>query len=216
MLIKHTTTLSFLLSLLIITLTLPACTTDDDDTLSQAQIDATRSILSGDIVVSAHATVNGVDKTLLDSGAPAKFSLSPADPSTTIHLYQNNFQLGKMPFPISLGIDLTISPLLSLESGMFSESGWVRFHGRRGVISITGQLPATTVDTTQSGDGTTITGYVNINTREIQFNISYAMMNVEVAVPRQTIDPTRADNYEDEVRQYEDDLNQYKKDHHLE
>lgn len=202
----------------LLTLTLiaaaPSCKSDDDETLSEAEIEATREILNGDMVVSAHATVNGVDKTLLESGAPAKFTFEPAD-GTTIRLWQENFQLGKMPFPISLGIDLTISPLLSLESGKFSESGWVRFHGRRGVIATNGQRPDSTVDTSQSGDGTTVTGYVNLKTNEIQFNISYAMMNVEVAVDRQAIDPSRVENYEAEKEQYEKDLEQYKKDNHL-
>lgn len=192
---------------------LPGCKTDDDETLSEAERQAAVNTLKGDVVLSAKATVNGVDKTLLPSGAPALFTFEERDGGLT--MWQRDFRVGNMPFPINFGVELTVGPLLSFEKGDFSESGWVRFHGKRGKLSIDGNAPSSAVDETASGDGSTVTGYVNANTREVVLQISYALMTVEVVAERQAIDPSRVTNYEAEKEQYERDLEEYKKEHGL-
>ena len=192
---------------------LPGCKTDDDETLSEAERQAAVNALKGDMVLSAKATVNGVDKTLLPSGAPALFSFEERDGGLT--MWQRDFRVGNMPFPINFGVELKLSPLLSFEKGDFSESGWVRFHGKRGNLSIDGNAPSSAVDETASGDGSTVTGYVNARTKEIVLQISYALMTVEVVAERQAIDPSRVTNYEAEKEQYVRDLEEYKKNHGL-
>ncbi len=191
-----------------------ACKDDADATLTQAERNEAAEVLSGDMVVSAKASIGGVDKTLLDGGAPCKFRFDKTGDGE-MTLSQPDFQVGKMPFPLNFKIAVTLSPVLSLEKSDFPESGWVRFSGKRGVVSITGQMPDSAVDESAEGDGSTVTGFVNTKTREIQFQISYAMMTVEVNVPRQAIDPDRVANYEAEREQYEKDLEEYKKAHGL-
>lgn len=197
------------------TICVAGCGDDDNETLSEVEIEQAKELLNGDIVVSAHVSVNNVDKTLLPGGAPSKFTVTHGD-GDKLSLWQEDFQLGKMPFPIALGIDLTLGPVLSLEADDLKGEGWIRFYGKRGVISIDGKRPASTVDTNASGDGTTVTGYLNILTGEIQFQISYAMMVVELNAPRQELDPGRAANFEAEKAQYEKELEEYKKEHGLE
>lgn len=192
-----------------------SCETDDDEKLSDEEVEAALAILEGDLVVSSHVTVGGTDKTLLESGAPAKFTIERAG-GNRFNMWQDGFQLGKMPFPIGVGISVELVPVLSLESDDLKGNGWVRFYGKRGTISTDGSRPESAVDTNASGDGTTITGYLNVSTKEIQFRISYAMMTVELSAPRQIVDPSRAENFEQEKEEYEAELEKYKKEHGLE
>lgn len=189
-----------------------ACKDDTDDVLEQAQKDAATALLNGEMVVSAHTSINGADKTLLDGGAPCKFKFEP-DGDGQLKLSMEDFQIGKMPFALCFKIKLSLGPILSFEKNDFSESGWVRFSGKRGVISFGGPMPEKWEDDTVEGDGSTVTGYVNTETKEIQFELYYAAMNVVVSVKRQKIDPSRVANYETEKEEYEKALEEYKKEH---
>lgn len=203
------------LGLIALTTAFNGCKSDDDETLSKEQADKAMAALQGDMVVSAKAKVNGVDKTLLESGAPCKFSFTKSG-DETMTVSQQDFKVGNMPFSICFKIEVSLTPIPSLEKSDFSGDGWVRLSGKRGRIGLNGQMPDTAVDTTiDKGDGSTLTGYVNAETGEIQMQVSYAMSNVSVDIPRQTIDPARVDNYEAEKEKYNSDLEEYKKSHGL-
>lgn len=203
------------IGLLTLTAAIGGCKSDDDETLSKEQTDKAMATLQGDIVVSAKARVSGVDKTLLDGGAPCLFSFAKSGEETMI-VSQEDFKVGNMPFSICFKIEVSLTPIPSLEKSDFSGDGWVRFSGKRGRIGLNGQMPDTAVDTTISkGDGSTLTGYVNTETREIQMQVGYAMSNVSVDIPRQAIDPARVGNYEAEKEKYNRDLDEYKKSHGL-
>lgn len=59
--------------------------------------------------------------------------------------------------------------------------------------------------------GSFIQGYYNVNTHQIQFVVSYNMMNVRSECFLQTIDKNRINNYAAEFEQYEKDLAEAKK-----
>ncbi len=190
------------------------CETDDKATLTEAELEAARAALSGPMVVSAKTVVNGADKTLLPGGAPAKFEFVPGA-GDQVTMWQDCLHIGNMPFSISLAIELRLAPVLSLEAADFPGGGWVRFSGRRGVVGYNVPRPSATVDTTTTGEGATVTGFVNVQTREIQFQIDYIAGTVQTVVERQAIDTSRVAVYDDELRQYEEDLKRYKEEHGL-
>ncbi len=192
----------------------PGCKTDDGAVLSEAELEAARAVLDGPMVVSAKTVVNGADKTLLPGGAPAKFEFVPGT-GDLVTMWQDSLHIGNMPFSISLAIELRLSPVLSLEAADFPGEGWVRFSGRRGVVGYNVRRPAVTVDTTTTGEGATVTGFVNVRTREVQLQIDYIAGTVQTVVERQVIDTSRVAAYDDELRQYEDDLKKYKEEHGL-
>ena len=187
------------------------CKSDDEATLSAAEIEAAQTTLNGDIVVSAHAWINGEDKTLLSSGAPIKLNFEKSD-GDKMNVWMDAIQIGSMPFTVYFGIVIEFAPLNSWEKGELTDDGWVRFSGSHGNISY-GARPSSPVDTTTDGDGSTMAGYVNTKTNEIQFTTSFTAMNVEISADRQDIDPSRVENYEAEKEQYEKDLEEYKKTH---
>ncbi len=187
------------------------CKSDDDATLSAAEIEAAKTTLSGDMVVSAHAWINGEDKTLLSSGAPIKINFEESD-GDKMNVWMNAIQIGSMPFTVYFGIVIEFAPLNSWEQSELTGEGWVRFSGSHGNINY-GAKPSSPIDTTTEGDGSTMAGYVNTKTKEIQFTTSFTAMNVEISADRQDIDPSRVENYEAEKEQYEKDLEEYKKTH---
>lgn len=204
------------MSLLTLIMGASGCKSDDDETLSEALTNKAMATLRGDMVVSAKARVNGVDKTLLDGGAPCKFNFTESG-NGKMTVSQQGFKVGNMPFSICFKIEVSLTPVPSLEKSDFTGDGWARFSGTRGRIGLNGNMPGTAVDTTlTSGDGSTLTGYVNTETREIQMQVRYSMSNVTVDIPRQTIDPARVGNYEAEKEKYNSDLEEYKKTHGLE
>lgn len=189
------------------------CKDDTDETLTQEQKDAATSALEGDMVVSAHASVNSVDKTLLDGGAPCMFHFEKTGDGR-LTMSQDNFKIGNMPFGICFKIEVELKPLLSLESQVIGD-GWIRIEGKRGRISVDGRMPDSAVDESVTGDGSTVTGYVNPATSKIQMSVTYAMSLVRLRVPEQAIDPSRVENFEAEKAKYEEDLEEYKKSHGL-
>ncbi len=191
--------------------TLTGCESDDEATLSAAEIEAAQTTLNGDMVVSAHAWINGEDKTLLSSGAPIKLKFEKSD-DDKMNVWMDAIQIGSMPFTVYFGIVIEFAPLNSWEKNELTGDGWVRFSGSHGNISY-GAMPSSPIDTTTKGDGSTMAGYVNTETKEIQFTTSFSAMNVEISADRQDIDPSRVENYEAEKEQYEKDLEEYKKTH---
>lgn len=110
------------------------CKSDDEATLSAAEIEAAQTTLNGDIVVSAHAWINGEDKTLLSSGAPIKLNFEKSD-GDKMNVWMDAIQIGSMPFTVYFGIVIEFAPLNSWEKGELTDEGWVKFSGSHGNIS---------------------------------------------------------------------------------
>ena len=86
----------------------------------------------------------------------------------------------------------------------------MKFYGTDGeTFSEDGEGSSTTVK------GSAVTGYFNVDTRQINFIVDYNMMNVRSECFLQTIDKTRIGRYEEEFEQYEKDLQKYKEEHGL-
>lgn len=168
-----------------------------------------RDFLKGDIVLSTHATMSGVNKTLLETGCPTKFSFAwPA--SDVMNVSLKNFTVGKMPLIVNFRCDVKFMKLSTYEKDTYKGDGWIKFYGEDGEsFSDNGSGSSTTVK------GSSVKGYFNVETRQINFIVDYNMMNVRSECFLQTIDKTRIDRYEEEFEQYEKDLQKYKEEHGL-
>lgn len=201
----------WLLPILLLALVFPACSSDDDVTgseVSEDYVSKAKDVLTGDIVLSTRATMNGVDKTLLESGCPTKFSFTwNEDGTMTTSLV--DFTVGTMPFAVTFKCRCKFMNLNSWEKDEYTETGWIKFQGTNGNVTTIGDEASDS----QQGSGATIDGYLNVATNKIEFIINYNMMNVRTETFKQTIDKSRIDNFEAEFAQYEKDLAQWKKEH---
>lgn len=210
---KFVKLLSCLLCSLFI-ITISSCESDDKITKEEANEDivATASkFLTGDIVLNAHATMNGVNKTLLPTGCPTKFNFkwSESDKRTfTISLL--DFTVGKMGMIINFKCDVKAMQLNSWEKDEYKGSGWFKFYGTDG--HTWGENNEGSPSDTK---GSSIKGYFNADTHEINFIVDYNMMNVRSECFLQTVDKSRINNFEKEFAQYEKDLAKYKEEHGL-
>ena len=165
--------------------------------------------LNGEIVLSTNATMNGVNKTLLPEGCPTKFKFewSKTDAQTfTISLL--DFTVGNMGMIINFKCDVKTMVLNSWEQKEYTGDGWIKFKGEDGSVWGTD-----TDGSASSAKGSSVQGYYNAKTHEIQFIVNYNMMNVRSECFLQTIDKNRINNYAAEFEQYEKDLAAYKKEH---
>ena len=117
----------FILSFLCIFLTV-SCSSDEELKRADADIklvNEAKSFLQGDIVLNTHATMGGVNKTLLPTGCPTKFNFtwSNTDPqSFTISLL--NFTVGKMGMIINFNCEVkTISLILGKRTNTKEKDG---------------------------------------------------------------------------------------------
>lgn len=202
--------LYFLFSLLMATVIgLSSCESDDsltNEPPAQEYIDKAKEILVGDIVLSTRATMSGVDKTLLESGCPTKFSFTWREDGMMV-LDLSDFTVGAMPFAITFRCATKFMQLNSWEKDEYPGSGWVKFVGTDGNVTTSGDDAADN----QEGSGARVDGFLNVNTRQVEFIVDYNMMNVRTETFLQTIDPTRIDRFEEEFAQYEKDLEEAKK-----
>lgn len=173
------------------------------DTLSYEDIERAQKILDGDIVLSSRLTMNGVDKTLVENGCPVIYNFSWNEDST-MKISQYNMTLGSMGMTINFSCKATPMALDSWEKNEYTGDGWIKFYGKDGVVTSSDE------DTEHTSSNAYIQGYVNVETNEIQFIISYNMMNIRSEVFLQTIDKDRINHYEEEYAQYEKDLEEYK------
>lgn len=187
---------------------LSSCSSDEETPLVQTEIDKAKEILNGDIVLSTKATMSGVDKTLLASGCPTKFSFSWKEDGTMV-LDLSDFTVGAMPFAITFRCGTKFKQLNRWEQSEYPGSGWVKFEGTDGNV-ITSSDDA---EDNKEGSGASVNGFLNVNTEQIEFIVNYNMMNVRTETFRQTIDKDRINNFEAEFAQYEEDLAKYKKEH---
>lgn len=189
-----------------------SCSSDEEITNSDANSELVKeatNYLNGEIVLSTNATMNGVNKTLLPEGCPTKFKFewSKTDAQTfTISLL--DFTVGNMGMIINFKCDVKTMVLNSWEQKEYTGDGWIKFKGEDGSVWGTD-----TDGSASSAKGSSVQGYYNAKTHEIQFIVNYNMMNVRSECFLQTIDKNRSNNYAAEFEQYEKDLAAYKKEH---
>lgn len=178
---------------------------------ARADLDKAKDILTGDIVFSTKATLNGVDKTLLESGCPTKFNFSWREDGMMV-LDLRDFSVGAMPFSIRFKCAAKFMRLNSWEQKEYPGDGWVKFVGVDGVVAAGGiEAAGQDVPDSLEKSGARVDGYLNVNTKQIEFIIVYNLMNVRSETFLQTIDKTRINRFEEEFAQYEKDLEKAKK-----
>ena len=189
-----------------------SCSSDEEITQGNADntlVSEAQSYLKDEIILSTKATLSGVDKTLLPEGCPTKFKFewSKTDAQTfTISLL--DFTVGNMGIIINFKCDVKTMVLNSWEQKEYTGDGWIKFKGEDGSVWGTD-----TDGSASSAKGSSVQGYYNAKTHEIQFIVNYNMMNVRSECFLQTIDKNRINNYAAEFEQYEKDLAAYKKEH---
>ena len=189
-----------------------SCSSDEEITNSDANTELVKkatNYLNGEIVLSTNATMNGVNKTLLPEGCPTKFKFewSKTDAQTfTISLL--DFTVGNMGMIINFKCDVKCMVLNSWEQKEYTGDGWVKFKG------VDGSVWGTDTDgSASSAKGSSVQGYYNAKTHEIQFIVNYNMMNVRSECFKQTIDKSRLATFDADKAKYEADLAAYKKEH---
>lgn len=189
-----------------------SCSSDEEITQGNADntlVSEAKSYLKDEIILSTKATLSGVDKTLLPEGCPTKFKFdwSQTDDQTfTISLL--DFTVGNMGMIISFKCDVKCMELNSWEKKEYTGDGWVKFKG------VDGSVWGTDTDgSASSAKGSSVQGYYNAKTHQIQFIVNYNMMNVRSECFLQTIDKSRLATFETDKAKYEADLAAYKKKH---
>lgn len=189
-----------------------SCSSDEEITNSDANSELVKeatNYLNGEIVLSTNATMNGVNKTLLPEGCPTKFKFewSKTDAQTfTISLL--DFTVGNMGMIINFKCDVKTMVLNSWEQKEYTGDGWIKFKGEDGSVWGTD-----TDGSASSAKGSSVQGYYNAKTHQIQFIVNYNMMNVRSECFLQTIDKSRLATFVEDKAKYEEDLKAYKKEH---
>lgn len=193
-------------------LSFASCSSDEEITDADANtelVKEAKNYLNGEIVLSTNATMNGVNKTLLPEGCPTKFKFewSKTDDQTfTISLL--DFTVGNMGMIINFKCDVKTMVLNSWEQKEYTGDGWIKFKGEDGSVWGTD-----TDGSASSAKGSSVQGYYNAKTHEIQFIVNYNMMNVRSECFKQTIDKSRLATFDADKAKYEADLAAYKKEH---
>ena len=193
-------------------MSLVSCSSDEEITDADANTELVQeatNYLNGEIVLRTNATMNGVNKTLLPEGCPTKFKFewSKTDAQTfTISLL--DFTVGNMGMIINFKCDVKTMVLNSWEQKEYTGDGWIKFKGEDGSVWGTD-----TDGSASSAKGSSVQGYYNAKTHEIQFIVNYNMMNVRSECFKQTIDKSRLATFEADKKKYEEDLAAYKKEH---
>ncbi len=189
-----------------------SCSSDEEITQGNADntlVSEAQSYLKDEIILSTKATLSGVDKTLLPEGCPTKFKFewSKTDAQTfTISLL--DFTVGNMGMIISFKCDVKCMELNSWEKKEYTGDGWIKFKG------VDGSVWGTDTDgSASSAKGSSVQGYYNAKTHQIQFIVNYNMMNVRSECFLQTIDKSRLATFAEDKAKYEADLAAYKKEH---
>lgn len=169
-----------------------------------------KNILTGDIILSTKATMNGVDKTLLPNGCPTKFRFEWEN-DKTMKLTLDGFTVGNMPLTIYFLCQCKFMQLNSWDKDEYKGDGWLKFKGKDG--NVTGNPKDKSG--VQKGSGASVIGFLNVKTHEVTFIVDYNLMNVRSECFLQKINKNRINNYEAEFAQYEKDLAAYKKEHGL-
>lgn len=206
--------LLFVFSLLTSAISLSSCSSDEkiqNEPVKREIADDAIKLLLGDQVFYSRATMNGVNKTLLEKGCPTKFNFSKGESKEELVLSLSDFSVGHMPFSISFKCVLKFMNLNSWEKKEHKGEGWVKFKGDNANITLNEKA-----NSNQSlNNGGSVLGLLNVDTKEIEFTIDYNMMNVRTETFMQKIDKSRVQHYEEEFKKFEKELEQYKKEHGL-
>lgn len=199
-------------ALMLMTATLSSCSADAElveKPIAETYLDEAKKILDGTIVLNATAMQGTVNKTLLDEGCPLRYYLKWNDDGT-LNMQIREFCVGKMPLTIWFTIDVKFMQLNTWEKDEYTGDGWIKFHGTGGKTVYTA-----IDDDYDDGDGGagSVTGFLNVKTRQIEFVTNFNVMNMSSDVFLQTVDPSRLSRYEEEFAQYERDLEEYKRQH---
>ena len=186
-----------------------SCSSDEEITNSDPNSELVKEAtgyLNGEIVLSTNATMNGVNKTLLPEGCPTKFKFewSKDDPQT-FNISLLSFTVGNMGMIINFKCDVKTMVLNSWEQKEYTGDGWIKFKGEDGSVWGTD-----TDGSASSAKGSSVQGYYNAKTHEIQFIVNYNMMNVRSECFKQTIDKSRLATFDADKKKYEEDLKAYK------
>ena len=193
-------------------MSLVSCSSDEEITDADANTELVQeatNYLNGEIVLRTNATMNGVNKTLLPEGCPTKFKFewSKTDAQTfTISLL--DFTVGNMGMIINFKCDVKTMVLNSWEQKEYTGDGWIKFKGEDGSVWGTD-----TDGSASSAKGSSVQGYYNAKTHQIQFIVNYNMMNVRSECFKQTIDKSRLATFDADKAKYEEDLKAYQKEH---
>ena len=193
-------------------MSLVSCSSDEEITDADANTELVQeatNYLNGEIVLRTNATMNGVNKTLLPEGCPTKFKFewSKTDAQTfTISLL--DFTVGNMGMIINFKCDVKTMVLNSWEQKEYTGDGWIKFKGEDGSVWGTD-----TDGSASSAKGSSVQGYYNAKTHQIQFIVNYNMMNVRSECFKQTIDKSRLATFDADKAKYEEDLKAYKTEH---
>ena len=206
---KTIKTLALFLLCLMCLILQASCSSDEEITDADANTELVKEAtkyLNGEIVLRTNATMNGVNKTLLPEGCPTKFKFewSKTDAQTfTISLL--DFTVGNMGMIINFKCDVKTMVLNSWEQKEYTGDGWIKFKG------VDGSVWGTDTDgSASSAKGSSVQGYYNAKTHEIQFIVNYNMMNVRSECFKQTIDKSRLATFDADKKKYEADLKAYK------
>lgn len=75
----------------------------------------------------------------------------------------------------------------------------MKFVGTDGNVTTSGDDAADN----QEGSGARVDGFLNVDTKQVEFIVDYNMMNVRTETFLQEIDKSRIDRFEEEFAQYE-------------
>lgn len=184
-----------------------SCSDDDSDSPADSiDIQYVKRILSGEYVAFTKVTVNSVDKTLLDGGCPTRLVFGWDDDSLSVMIPE--MKIGNMPFAISYKSNCEIVKLNSWEADEHAggNDSWIKFVGTNGYVSMGDSLKP---------NGSSIKGYFNPETKVIEFDIDYNVMNVRTICERQVLDVERTRDYDVEMEKYMKALNEMKKENGL-
>lgn len=187
-----------------------SCSSDQEITQADASselVTQAKDYLTGEIVLNTQATMNGVNKTLLPEGCPTKFKFEwTGDQSFEVSLL--SFTVGKMGMIINFKCNVKTMQLNTYEKQDYPGNGWIKFYGEDG----------STWGTDEEGKaseakGSSVKGYYNVNTHQINFIVDYNMMNVRSETLLQVIDKSLLPHYDELKAEYERKLAEYKKEH---
>lgn len=193
-----------------------------DERIEQTPVDTeyaakVKEILKDSIVLRSKAMMATVDKTLLPEGCPLKYYFHWNEGSDKpLNIQLKNFSVGKMPVQIWFNIDCKLTRLNSWERDEYKGDGWVKFIGEYGA---TNYMPNKndTQHEYENGDGGSgyVQGYLNVNTKQIEFSTNFNVMLMQSYVYLQTIDYSKMDTFEEDFAKFEEDLEKYKQAHGL-
>lgn len=175
-----------------------SCDNDEEET-KVSNIELAKAHLNGEVVLSTAAFMNDINITRLPEGCPAKYKLTWDKDVLVILL--NNLKIGSMPFAINFGCRTVLEDVKASDKDSPKGDGWMKISGTDGCLA----MPGTPVGDYKKGSGTTVKGYYNVKSREIEFTMDFNMgktMPMIAKCGRQVVDKNRLKNYDAELQEF--------------